>query len=107
MTHSPNPGLTWILYHAWHMTKENRTFTIRQWVLWTATGGMPMATIVAPSHKFIYPLVYFFFLLAYVVYMLVWGLNACPRKLTIHEEWQIDEIKRETGRTGPDNCKCD
>jgi hypothetical protein len=77
------------------MPEKNRQFTIRQWVLWTATAGMLVATFVAPSHKFIYPLVYFIILFMYVVFMLAWGLKDRARKLTIHEEWQIDEIRRE------------
>ena len=77
------------------MNLKTHNFTIRQWVLWTATAGMFMATLVAPSHKFIYPLVFFIVLVAYVVVVLIWGLKHHARKLTIHEEWQIDEIRQE------------
>ena len=76
------------------MPEQKRQFTIRQWVLWTATAGMLVATFVAPSHKFIYPFVYFIILLMYVVLMLARGLKDRARKLTIHEEWQIDEIRK-------------
>ena len=61
---------------------------------------MLAATIASPTHKFIYPLAYFFVLLAVFLYR--FNTKPKPRKLNIEEQWKIADLQQDEEQTDKD-----